>query len=111
MFEAIMLEIKEMTPEMTEELRRLLRKAGLAESDLTEAIAGIWTIREVTPIRDGEQYRAYEERYRKMMRDAGFVGQKRSWEDYMDFVRTPAGRLALAIFNRMAAWKEAKGVP
>jgi hypothetical protein len=29
----------------------------------------------------------------------------------MDYVRTPAGRLALAIFNRMADWKEMKGVP
>jgi hypothetical protein len=29
----------------------------------------------------------------------------------MDFVRTPEGGLALAIFNRMAEWKLAKGVP
>jgi hypothetical protein len=66
----------------------------------------------VKPIRDGEEYRAYEERYGKMMQDAGFVGgQPRTWEDYMDYVRTPAGRLALTIFNRMAEWKKMKGVP
>jgi hypothetical protein len=68
-------------------------------------------MQELTPISDGERYRAYEERYSKMMQDAGFVGRQRSWEDYMDYVRTPAGRLALAIFNRMAEWKKEKGVP
>jgi hypothetical protein len=68
-------------------------------------------MQEVTPIQDGEQYRTYEERYHKMMQDAGFIGQKRSWEEYMDYVRTPAGRLTLAILNRMAEWKAAKGVP
>jgi hypothetical protein len=46
-----------------------------------------------------------------MMQDTGFVGQKRSWEEYMGYVRTPTGRLALAIFNRMAEWKAGKGVP
>jgi ubiquinone/menaquinone biosynthesis C-methylase UbiE len=98
-------------PEVIEEMKRVLRKAGLTEGDITEAIASISTMQEVTPIHDGEQYRAYEERYHKMMQDAGFVGQKRGWEEYMDYVRTPAGRLALAIFNRMAEWKAAKGVP
>jgi hypothetical protein len=100
-----------MMPEVIEELKRVLRKAGLAEGDVTEALASISIMQEVTPIRDGEQYRAYEERYSKMMQDAGFVGQKRSWEEYMDYARTPAGRLALALFNRMVEWKAAKGVP
>jgi hypothetical protein len=100
-----------MMPEVIEELKRVLRKAGLAEGDITEALASISIMQEVTPIRDGEQYRAYEERYSKMMQDAGFVGQKRSWEEYMDYARTPAGRLALALFNRMVEWKAAKGVP
>jgi transcriptional accessory protein Tex/SPT6 len=95
-----------------EEIKRILRKAGLIDDDITQAIAGIRTLQEVKPIRDGEQYRAYEERYRKMMQDAGFVGShQRTWEEYMDYVRTPAGMLALAIFNRMAEWKKAKGVP
>ena len=95
-----------------EEIKRVLRKAGLTDDDITRAIAGIRTLQEVKPIRDGEQYRAYEEQYRKMMEDAGFVGgQQRSWEEYMDYVRTPAGMLALAIFNRMAEWKKARGVP
>jgi hypothetical protein len=100
-----------MTLELVEEMKRLLRKAGLAESDIAQALASIAALQEVRPIRDGEEYRAYEERYRTMMRDAGFIGQKRTWEDYMDFVRTPEGGLALAIFNRMAEWKLAKGVP
>ncbi len=100
-----------MMPEALEEMKRVLRQAGLTGSDITEAIVSISTMQEVTPIRDGEQYRAYEERYQKMMQDAGFVGQRRSWEDYMDYVRTPAGRLALALFNRMVEWKAAKGVP
>jgi hypothetical protein len=97
--------------EPLEEIRRILKKAGLSDGDVTQATAIIRTIQEVKPIRDAEQYRAYEERYRKMMQDAGFVGQQRTWEEYMDYVRTPPGRLALAIFNRMAEWKEAKGVP
>jgi hypothetical protein len=100
-----------MMPELIEEMKRLLGKAGLTEDDVTEVIASISTMQEVTPIHDGAQYRAYEERYHKMMQDAGFVGQKRSWEEYMDYVRTPAGRLALTIFHRMAEWKKAKGVP
>ncbi len=94
-----------------EEIKRALKKADLSDGDITRAIADIRTIQEVKPIRDAEQYRTYEERYRKMMQDAGFIGQQRTWEEYMDFVRTPSGRLALAIFNRMAEWKEAKGVP
>ena len=98
-------------PEVIEEMKRVLRQAGLTEDDVTEAIASISTMQEVTPIQDGEQYRAYEERYYKMMQHAGFVGQKRSWEENMDYVRTPGGRLALAIFNRMAEWKAAKSVP
>jgi hypothetical protein len=102
---------EKMTPAVIGEIKQVLRKAGLTESDVTEAIAAIWTVREVTPIRDSQEYRAYEDRYRKMMQDAGFIGQKRSWEEYMDFARTPAGRLALAIFDRMAQWKEMKGVP
>jgi hypothetical protein len=102
---------EKMTPAVIEEIKQVLRKAGLTESDVTEAIAAIWTVREVAPIRDAEEYRVYEDRYRKMMQDAGFVGQQRTWEEYMDYVRTPAGRLALAIFNRMADWKEMKGVP
>ena len=100
-----------MMPEIIEEMKRVLRKAGLAEGDVTEALASISTMQEVTPIRDGEHYRAYEERYSKMMQDAGFVGQKRSWEEYMDYARSPAGRLALTLFNRMVEWKAAKGVP
>jgi hypothetical protein len=95
-----------------EEIKRILRKAGLTDGDITQAIAGIPTLQELKPIGDGEQYRAYEERYRKMMQDAGFVGgQQTTWEEYMDYVRTPAGMLALAIFNRMAEWKKAKAVP
>ena len=109
--EGVMADDDKMTPELVEEMKRLLRKAGLAESDVTQALASIATFQEIRPIRDGEEYRAYEERYRSMMRDAGFIGQKRTWEDYMDFVRTPEGRSALAIFNRMAEWKLAKGVP
>jgi hypothetical protein len=100
-----------MMPELIEEMKRVLVKARLTEDDVTEVIGSISTMQEVTPIHDGAQYRAYEERYHKMMQDAGFVGQKRSWEEYMDYVRTPAGRLALTIFNRMAEWKKAKGVP
>lgn len=99
------------TPDVTKEIQRLLTKAGLTEHDVRETIASIQTIQEVTPIRDGARYREYEERYRKMMQDAGFVGQQRSWEEYMDYVRTPQGRLALTLFNRMAEWKLAKGVP
>ncbi len=61
---------------------------------------------------NGRQWnRAYEERYHKMMEDAGFIGQKRSWEEYMDYIRTPVRRLALALFNRMADWKKEKSVP
>ena len=93
------------------EIEKLLSKAGLSEADVTEASATIRTLQQVTPIGNGEQYRAYEERYGGMMQDAGFVGQKRSWEEYMDYVRTPAGKLALALFNRMAEWKKQKGVP
>ena len=93
------------------EIEELLSKAGLSEADVTEASATIRTLQQVTPIGNGEQYRAYEERYRGMMQDAGFVGQKRSWDEYMDYVRTPAGKLALALFNRMAEWKKQKGVP
>lgn len=100
-----------MTPEVKEQLERVLRQSGLTENDVTEAIASISIRKEVTPIHGGDQYRVYEERYRKMMQDAGFLGQKRSWEEYMDYVRTPAGRLALTIFNRMVEWKTAKGVP
>ncbi len=100
-----------MMPEVIEEMKQVLRKAGLTEGDVTEAIATISIMKEVVPIHDGEQYRAYEERYRKMMQDAGFVGEKRSWEEYMDYVRAPSGRLALALFNRMVDWKAAKGVP
>src|SRR5690348_8673365 len=95
-----------------EEIKRVLSKAGLTDGDITRAIATIRTIQEVKPIRDGEQYRAYEERYRKMMQDAGFIGgQQRTWEEYMYYVRTPAGMLALTIFNRMTDWKKEKGVP
>ncbi len=93
------------------EIEELLRKAGLTEADVTEAIGTIGILQKLTPISDGKQYRAYEERYHKMMQDAGFVGQKRSWEEYMDYIRTPAGRLALALFNRMAEWKKEKSVP
>ncbi len=100
-----------MTPEVIEELKRVLRKSSLTESDVTEAIASISIMKEVTPIHGGDQYRVYEERYRKMMQDAGFLGQKRSWEEYMDYVRTPPGRLTLTLFNRMVEWKTAKGVP
>ncbi len=99
------------TPEVMEEIKRILRKAGLPEGDITDALAGISIMQELPPIRDGENYRAYEERYHKLMRDAGFVGQKRGWEEYMDYVRTPAGRQALTIFSRMAEWKAARGVP
>ena len=99
------------TPELSEEMKRVLRKAGLPEGDITEALASISLMQQLPPIPDGEQYRAYEERYHKMMQDAGFVGQKRSWEEYMDYARTPAGRLALTLFNRMVEWKAAKGVP
>jgi len=99
------------TQAVIEEIERVLRKAGLTDADVSEAIAAIWTSREVKPIRDAEEYRTYEERYRTMMRDAGFVGTQRSWEEYMDYIRTPGGRLALAIFDRMADWKEIKGVP
>jgi hypothetical protein len=99
------------TPEVIEEMKRILEKAGLPEGDITEALAGISIMQELPPIRDGENYRTYEERYHKLMQDAGFVGQKRSWEEYMDYVRTPAGRLALTIFNRMAEWKATRGVP
>jgi hypothetical protein len=88
------------------EIQQLLTKAGLEQNDVGETIAS-----NVTPIRNGEHYREYEERYRKMMQDAGFVGQQRSWEEYMDFVRTPHGRLALVLFSRMAEWKLGKGVP
>lgn len=98
-------------PDVIDDMRGVLRKAGLPEGDITEALATISRMQELSPIRDGEQYRAYEERYHKMMQDAGFVGQKRSWEEYMDYARTPAGRLALTLFNRMAEWKAAKGVP
>ncbi len=98
-------------PEVIEEVKRVLRKTGLTEGDITEVIAAISNMQEVMPIRDAEQYRAYEARYQKMMKDAGFIGQKRSWEEYMDYVRTPTGRLALALFNRMAEWKKEKGVP
>jgi hypothetical protein len=98
-------------PEVIEEMKRVLIKTELTEGDITEVIAAISNMQEVMPIRDGEQYRAYEERYQKMMKDAGFVGQNRSWEEYMDYVRTPAGRLALALFNRVAEWKKEKGVP
>lgn len=100
-----------MNPEIVEELTRVLRKAGLAEADIAEANAIVQRMRELGPIRDGEEYRAYEERYRKMMQDAGFIGQTRSWEEYMDYIRTPAGTVALALFNRMAEWKKEKGVP
>src|SRR5690242_19172714 len=100
-----------MNPEIVEELKRVLRKAGLAEVDIAEANAIVQRMRELGPIRDGEEYRAYEERYRKMMQDAGFSGQKRSWEEYMDYIRTPAGTVTLALFNRMAEWKKEKGVP
>jgi transcriptional accessory protein Tex/SPT6 len=103
------------TPDVTKEIQRLLTKAGLTEHDVSETIASIQTIQEVTPIRDGAHYREYEERYRRMMQDAGFVGQQsgeqRSWEEYMDYVRTPQGRLALTLFNRMTEWKLTKGVP
>jgi hypothetical protein len=99
-----------MTPEVIEEIKLVLRKAGLTESDISEAITGIWTMVEVPPIQNEDQYRAYEDRYQRMMRDAGFIGQKRSWEEYMDYIRTPAGRLALAIFNRMAEWEGDTGV-
>jgi ABC-type nitrate/sulfonate/bicarbonate transport system substrate-binding protein len=99
------------TPDVTTEIQRLLTKAGLTESDVSETIASIQTIQEVSPIRDGAHYREYEERYRKMMQDAGFIGKQRSWEEYMDYIRTPHGRLALTLFNRMAEWKLAKGVP
>jgi hypothetical protein len=97
--------------ELSEDIEKLFRKAGLTETDVTEAIDTIRTLQEVTPIGNGQQYRAYEERYHKMMHDAGFVGQKRSWEEYMDYVRTPAGKLALTLFNRMAEWKKQKAVP
>jgi hypothetical protein len=100
-----------MGPEAIEEMKQILTKLGLAESDITEAIASISIMQDVTPIRDGNEYRVYEERYQKMMQNAGFVGQKRSWEEYMDYVRTSAGKSALALFNRMAEWKAAKGVP
>ncbi len=106
----VMAEDKKM-PELIEEMQRVLRKAGLPEGDSNEALAIISIMQQVPPIRDGENYRAYEERYQKLMQDAGFVGEKRSWEEYMDYVRTPGGRLALTIFNRMAEWKAAKGVP
>ncbi len=99
------------TPKVIEEMKRILEKAGLPEGDITEALAGISIMQELPPIRDGENYRTYEERYHKLMQDAGFVGQKRSWEEYMDYVRTPAGRQALTIFSRMAEWKAARGVP
>jgi hypothetical protein len=99
------------TPDVTKEIQRLLTKAGLTEHDVSETIASIQTIQEVPPIRDGAHYREYEERYRKMMQDAGFVGQQRTWEEYMDYVRTPQGRLALTLFNRMTEWKLAKAVP
>jgi hypothetical protein len=99
------------TPGVTKEIQRLLTKAGLTEGDVSEAIASIRTFQEVTPIRNGEHYREYDERYRKMMQDAGFIGQQRNWEEYMDYVRTPHGKLALTLFNRMAEWKLAKGVP
>ncbi len=100
-----------MMPEVIEEMKRVLRKAGLTEGDVTEAIASIGTMQQATPIHNEDQYRAYVEQYHKMMQDAGFVGQKRGWEEYIDYVRTPAGRLALALFNRMVKWKAAKGVP
>jgi hypothetical protein len=99
-----------MTPEVIEEIKLVLRKAGLSDSDITEAIAGLLTMQEVTPIRSEDQYRSYEDLYQRMMRDAGFVGQKRSWEEYMEYIRTPAGRLALTIFNRMAEWEAETGL-
>jgi hypothetical protein len=98
------------TPEVFEEIKLVLRKAGLSEGDITEAITGLLTMQEVTPIRSEDQYRAYEDLYQRMMRDAGFVGQKRSWEEYMDYIRTPAGKLALTIFNRMAEWEAETGL-
>jgi hypothetical protein len=101
---------EKMTPEVFEEIKLVLRKAGLTENDISDAITSIWTMEEVPPIQNEDQYRTYEERYQGMMRDAGFVGQKRSWEEYMDYIRTPAGRLALAIFNRMAEWEGETGV-
>ncbi len=101
-----------MAREVGQEVEKLLRKAGLTEVDATEATATIRSLQEVRPIANGAQYRAYEERYHQMMQDAGFVsGQKRSWEQYMDYVRTPAGKLALVLFNRMAEWKKEKSVP
>ncbi len=99
------------TRERIAEIEELLRKAGLTEADVTETIGTIGILQKLTPISDGKQYRAYEERYHKIMQDAGFVGHKRSWEEYMDYIRTPAGRLALALFNRMAEWKKEKSVP
>jgi dihydroxyacid dehydratase/phosphogluconate dehydratase len=99
------------TPDVTKEIQRLLTKVGLTEGDVSETIAIIRTFQEVIPIRNGEHYREYEERYRKMMQDAGFVGQQRSWEEYMDYVQTPHGKLTLTLFSRMAEWKLAKGVP
>jgi hypothetical protein len=70
-----------MTPTVIEEIKQVLRKARLTENDVAEAIAAISTVREVAPIRDAEEYRVYEDRYRKMMQDAGFVGQQRTWEE------------------------------
>lgn len=101
---------EKMTPEVFEEIKLVLRKAGLTENDISDAITSIWTMEEVPPIQNEDQYRTYEERYQGMMRDAGFVGQKRSWEEYMDYIRTPAGKLALTIFNRMAEWEAETGL-
>ena len=97
--------------DVSEQIERLLSKAGFTETDVTETATTIRMLQEVTPIGNGEQYRAYEERYRNLMQDAGFVGHKRGWEEYMDYIRTPAGRLSLVLFNRMAEWKKEKGVP
>src|SRR5262249_36002625 len=95
MWRCVMCGDEKMTQAVIEEIEQVLRKAGLTDADVTDAIAAIWTVREVKPIRDAEEYRAYEERYSTMMRDAGFIGAQRSWEEYMDYVRTPGGRLAL----------------
>ncbi len=105
-----MVDNDKITRERIAEIEELLRKVGLTEDDVAEAIATIRILQNLTPISDGKQYRAYEERYHNMMQDAGFIGQKRSWEEYMDYVRTPAGRLALALFNRMAGWKKERSV-
>jgi hypothetical protein len=81
-------------------LRQLLKKAGISEADITDAITSIRTMDEVAPIHSETEYRAYAERWHKMAQIA-----PKAADEYMDYTRTAAGRLMIAIFNRMREWE------